>query len=211
MTELDHLAALRGEVVAFTGALRGANLDAPVASCPGWTVRDLAGHLTGVHRWATLALDDAGPPAYDETPDDDPVAAYASAAQSLLDRLAELPADAPAWTFDKTNRTAGFWRRRQLHEVWVHRWDLEQFEGFHVALAVDGIEEVVDFFLPRQIALGRTELPAGSLRLVTPQREWRVGDGPETVVAGAAGELLLRLWGRGEPLPGPWTDVALTP
>ena len=32
------------------------DLDAPVAHCPGWTLRDLADHLGGVHQWAAHAV-----------------------------------------------------------------------------------------------------------------------------------------------------------
>jgi uncharacterized protein (TIGR03083 family) len=207
---VDHLAVLEGEVAAMTAALAAADPATPVEACPGWTVRELGGHITGVHRWVLAALDGDGPPPYDETPQADPVAAYDAAAQSLVARLRELPTDHPCWTFDRSNPTASFWRRRQVHEVSVHLWDVAPYE-LTDAVAEDGIDEVLDFFLPRQVKAGRTTLPAGTLELRTPHRSWTVGEGPATVVEGSASELLLALWGRGRRLPDPWAGAGLTP
>ena len=110
---MDHLALLEGEVVAMTAALRAADPWAPVQACPGWTVRELAGHVTGVHRWALAALNSDTPPSYDEKPvDGDLAEGYAAAGQDLLAALTALPPDHPCWTFDKANQTASFWRRR---------------------------------------------------------------------------------------------------
>src|SRR5436305_13168673 len=36
---------------AFADAVHRAGQDAGVPACPDWTVRDLADHLGGVHRW----------------------------------------------------------------------------------------------------------------------------------------------------------------
>jgi hypothetical protein len=99
-------------------ALGEADLSASVTACPGWTVRELAGHLTGAHRWVLAALSSEVPPPLDATPDaTDPVGAYAEAAAEMLSALSLLPPDRPCWTFDRTNRTTSFWRRRQLHSV----------------------------------------------------------------------------------------------
>jgi uncharacterized protein (TIGR03083 family) len=196
----------------MVGALRDADLAAPVTACPGWTVRELAAHVTGIHRWARQALDSVGPPPYEETPDEtDPVGAYERAATDMLTRLQELPADAPAWTFDKFDHTAGFWRRRQLHEVAVHRWDVAPYR-LATDLAEDGVDEVLDFFLPRQLALRRAELPAGTLRLISPERAWAFGDGrPVQTAQGTASDLLLGLWRRVDLDLGAWGGTALTP
>lgn len=208
---MDHLALLEGEVARMVQAVRDADLAAPIASCPGWTAADLVAHLTGVHRWVLAALDDAGPPAYDETPQPDPVGDYERHATALLDRLRAVSPDTPAWTFDRHNRTAGFWRRRQLHEVSVHRWDLQPYV-LDREVAEDGVDEVLDFFLPRQVGSGRTTLPEGTLRLVSPERAWAFGDGrPVQTAQGTASDLALGLWGRVELDLGPWGAAKLTP
>lgn len=196
----------------MAAALRAADLSASVEHCPGWTAADLAWHVTGLHRWAEQALDNAGPPPPDDgDQEDDPVAAYEQASQALLARLTALPAEAPAWTFDKHNQTAAFWRRRQLHELAVHRWDLSPYV-LDDELAQDGINEVLDFFLPRQLATGRAQAPEGTLRLISVDSTWSFGAGrPVTNAQGTSSDLLLGLWGRTEVGLGPWGDAGLTP
>jgi uncharacterized protein (TIGR03083 family) len=208
---VDHLALLEDETTAMVGILRDLDLAAPVRSCPGWTVADLVAHLTGIHRWVVGALDNAGPPAYDEEPQPDPVDGYERQATAMVEKLRALAPDAPAWTFDRHNQTAGFWRRRQLHEVAVHRWDVQPYP-LESAIAADGIDEVLDFFLPRQIGMGRTEVPAGTLRLISPERAWAFGDGrPLQTAQGTASDLVLALWGRVELDLGTWGQAKLTP
>ncbi|MFN2539792.1 MAG: maleylpyruvate isomerase family mycothiol-dependent enzyme [Mycobacteriales bacterium] len=208
---MDHLALLEGEVAAMAQALHAADLSAAVTSCPGWTVSQVAAHLTGVHRWVLRALDNEGPPPYDEDPQPDPVGDYERHATAMVDRLRALGPDAPAWTFDKHDQTAGFWRRRQLHEVSVHRWDVQPYR-LERDVAEDGIDEVLDFFLPRQIATGRTQIPDGTLRLISPERAWVFGDGrPVQTAHGTVSDLLLGLWGRVELDLGPWAAAKLTP
>ena len=203
---MDALALLEHEVTAMTAALGSADLGAAVAACPGWTVADLATHVTAIHRWALAALESTSPASYDEVPADDPVQAYDEAARQLVARLHEVGPDAPAWTFDRSNRTASFWRRRQLHEVSVHRYDLAPY-ALPDEVALDGVDEVMTFFAPRQVALERTTLPAGALVVRTGGRTWALGQGAAEVVEGPPGEVLLRLWGRGAPLPAGWTGL----
>ena len=110
--------------------------------------------------------------------------------------LPDMSPTAPCWTFDRDDRTAAFWRRRQLQEVSVHRWDVDQHE-IDETIAEAGVDEVVDFFLPRQLALGRTTVPDGGLALVAPGKEWALLPGePAARVEGAPADLNLLLWGR---------------
>jgi uncharacterized protein (TIGR03083 family) len=193
---VDHLALLEREVAAMADALRAADPARDVVSCPGWTVQQLTNHISAVHRWVLLALRNEGSPPYDEavhsTPED-----YADAAGAMVQRLRELPTDAPCWTFNKDDQTAGFWRRRQLQEVSVHRWDADQ-HAIDPEIAADGVSEVVEFFLPRMIARGFTSLPPGTLRLEAGDRTWTLteGEGPEAAVQADAATVNLLLWGR---------------
>ena len=207
---MDHLALLTDEIIAMTAAFERAPQDQPVAACPGWTVREVTAHLCGVHRWAEAALSTTtAPPAYDESvTGGDLVETYSQVAQSMLNALQQVPTEHACWTFNRQDQTSGFWQRRQLHELSVHRWDVAPYD-LSDEVATDGIDEVVDFFLPRQVRTGRTSLPEQQLVLASPGRSWRIGKGPETIVEGSAGELLLRLWGRAEPLPAAW--ASLTP
>ena len=49
----EHIAALDEEGARLAEAADRAGLDEPVPTCPGWQVRDLLRHVSGVHRWAT--------------------------------------------------------------------------------------------------------------------------------------------------------------
>lgn len=215
LTSSEHLDALAEQVAGMTAALGAVDPSQDVPACPGWTVRELTAHVCAVHRWVLGALESAEPPGYEEVPvEGDLSAAYQQVADALLQRLTELPVDHPCWTFDRDDQTAGFWRRRQLHEIAVHRWDAAPY-AMDEAVAEDGIDEAIDFMLPRMLAGGRRTMPTGTLRLVSPRRTWTVGEGePGTVVEGSAGELLLGLWGRwttSDPLPPAWREAKLLP
>ncbi len=113
----------------------------------------------------------------------------------------------------------GAWRRRQCHELGLHRWDAEQAVGlsppFDGALASDGIDEYFNVIIPRKIDRDGISLPAGTLHVhcTDVHGEWLVkvtGDSYEVAsehakgdVAwrGPAAELLLTLWGRAERSP----------
>ena len=193
---IDHLALLEGEVVAMAAALRAVDLSSAVPGCPGWTRQDLSNHLTAVHRWVRLALDDAGSPPYDESVVSSPEE-YERVATDLVTRLGQLEPDAPCWTFNRDNRTTSFWRRRQLQEVSIHRWDADEHD-IDPLVAADGVGEVAEFFLPRQVASGRTVLPDGTLVLDSGSQTWTLHatDGPRAVVQADAPALNLLLWGR---------------
>jgi uncharacterized protein (TIGR03083 family) len=212
LTTEDHLELLSQQVVGMTAALRAATPATAVPACPGWTVTDLATHVIGVHRWVIDALNGSSPPAFDDAPlEGDLADAYADAAGTLVAKLTELPPEHECWTFDRDNRTTSFWRRRQLHEVTIHRWDAQPY-AISDEVGADGVDEVLDFFLPRQVHLGRTTLPQGRLELVGPQRTWTIGeDGPVTRVEGTPGELVLGLWGRTDLIPPLWREANLTP
>jgi hypothetical protein len=94
--------------------------------------------------------------------------------------------------------------------VSVHRWDVEPYV-LADEIAEDGIDEVLDFFLPRQLHVERATLPDASLVLRSSRRTWTVGEGSECLVEGEASDLLLSPWGRGTPLPSPWAEIAFTP
>lgn len=196
---LDHLAR---ETDAFTAVLREADLATPVAHCPGWDLAELAAHLAGTHRWAANAV--AGDLRRDETPPLPDRAAvvghYRRSADRLLDVLRATPPDASCPTF-LGPRPSAWWRRRQAHETAVHRWDAEHATGrapvLDEQLSADGVDEVLQVFVPRMRERGLLgELPS-AVALEHPAGRVVVGDGPivATVRADAA-TLLLVLWQR---------------
>jgi uncharacterized protein (TIGR03083 family) len=196
-------------VAAFTAALQG-DLRRPVPGCPGWDLAALAGHLGGVHRWARGAITEGRPGEIDEAGPDDPrdiAAWFAEGAAALAETLRATDPATPCWTFGPQPRTAAFWQRRMPHETTLHAWDAHAALGQELpldrVLALDGVDEVVTMFVPRQVRLGRLVPPAHAVELrATAARRgvgpWRLGgDGPpEAVVAAPAATLLLLLWRR---------------
>jgi len=204
---MDRIAELTHATNTFADLLDEAELAAAVPACPGWTLLDLADHLGGVHQWARHAVV-AGNPDGDAEPAPRERAAlarwYRTHAGRLVQALTEVGAEAPAWTFGPEPHTAAFWQRRQVHETVMHLWDAQASQGaptdLDPALALDGVDEVVNVFYPRQVRLGRTEpLPAG-LGLVAADAPghpgFAIGTTPDVTIEATASTLLLLLWHR---------------
>ncbi len=166
------LAALAGDGAAFRTAIGEADLTAPVPSCPGWTITDLAGHLGSVYgfvrrhvsRGTTSAPERGDRPQLG--PDDEPRAWWDGQFTQLVELLAKLPPELPAWNWAPRARTADFWFRRMAHETSVHRWDAQfaavAAEPIEARLAADGIAEVLDTWLPA----GKATYPSGPAGVV---------------------------------------------
>jgi uncharacterized protein (TIGR03083 family) len=200
----------------FAAALAGADLEAPVPTCPGWTLTDLAAHLGEIHQWAEHAIVAGNPDAQTIPEPAEPAALvqwYRDAARALSATLRATDPQSAAWTFGPKPRTASFWFRRQAHETTIHLWDAQVAQGdpepIESRLALDGIEELITLFLPRQVRLGRTGPLERALALEPtdgPDRWVLTGDGTgpgcaadapaEATVSGPAETLLLLLWGR---------------
>jgi uncharacterized protein (TIGR03083 family) len=201
----DWLNLLRAQTDRFAGIVEHGDLGAPITFCPGWSLQDLVEHLGGVHQWAAHAVV-AGDPIFEPEPAEQArpalVTWYRRHASHLLNVLAERPADAPAWTMDTRDPTAGFWRRRQFHETALHNWDAEQALGepqpMEPALAWDGVIEAVEVMYPRQVRLGRVAPLNGSVRLVALDvtGDITIGEGEQSEVRERAEVLLRLLWHR---------------
>lgn len=212
LTPVAFLPHLEHAADTFAAVLETGDLDAPVPGCGVWRLTDLAHHLGGIHRWARVAIVEG--PSDDKHPADAPTervalaAWFRAGADALLATLGEIDPDAPCWTFGPRPHTAAFWFRRQAHETAMHAGDAAAAQGaprvYDTALALDGIDEVVGVFFPRQVRLGRTP-PLASALAVEPTEGGRwvlAGDGtqpPRTApatVAGPADALLHLLWHR---------------
>ncbi|NES15648.1 MULTISPECIES: maleylpyruvate isomerase family mycothiol-dependent enzyme [Micromonospora] len=160
------LGALRTEGPAFAAAVAEAPPQTPVLSCPGWTVSDLAHHLTRVYMWARTVVT-AGTATRPERQDPEPPAGLTAAQwyrreyDQLMALFEGLDVETPAWNFAPQPKKAGFWPRRMAHETAVHRWDAQLAIGagepIEAKLAADGVSEVLDTWLPagRRIESGQ--------------------------------------------------------
>ena len=216
---LDQLAQ-NSERLADAAAAAGT--DAEVASCPGWTVKDLLDHCVTGDAWARTIVEQgkAGSTERVLPTDADPslrgdalVEAFRDGARALVAELSSVAADTPVWTFSSTNRTASFWQRRRSQETSIHRYDAQVAAGaptpLDAEMAVDGIDEFLTVFLPRLADnFGDVGDATVHLHCTDVDGEWLVArrGGELTVTAehakgdvaarGSASDLLLFLWGR---------------
>jgi uncharacterized protein (TIGR03083 family) len=202
-----------------------AGLDAPVPTCPGWTVRDLLRHTGGVHDWARSfvvgdpAAERDPPEAALRQPDGDPVAWYRDRVSDLVAALRAAPADLEVWSFLVAPSPLAFWARRQAHEAAVHRADADAAAGgvdpgaFPAGFAADGVDELLVGFMSRRGRLRSPDPYALAVRAEDAAAQWVVEVGPDGASArrgaGAAGatlrasaaELYLFLWNRVDAVP----------
>ena len=129
---IGHL--LRAQTERFAEIIGQGDLDATIAFCPGWSLRDLVDHLGGVHQWAANPVVTGDPVSKPEPAEGGRAALvdwYQRQAGHLIDVLASRSADSPAWTLDQGDPTVGFWRRRQVHETAIHTWDARHRVASH--------------------------------------------------------------------------------
>lgn len=203
-----------------------APLDAPVPTCPDWSLGDLVAHVGMVHRWCADTLRGVR-----SDPAEHQAAGRASAdllqwfddgASELLDVLSKTPADWAGFFFLKNTPVAREgWARRQCHETTMHAVDAMGARlgrvprvdevWFSRELALDGIDELLMGFVPRRSSLLRSVEPLTvEVRTTDAEAVWTVAVSEEPPVAtrgdtarpdlrwsGAARDLYLALWNRG--------------
>lgn len=218
---MDHLNELGSGMARFTELASRATGDEPVPNCPDWTTRDLIQHLGTIHRWAAAIVlsgqrQEMPKPVFG----DDLVEWYAGTAAALLAALQAVDTEEPTPNFSLIDETAGFFHRRQMHEVTIHTIDAAQALGvpedeWRIAplLAADGVEEVLRVFFPRMTARGKRPTVQSRIRLtaVDTGQSWLMGppegDGfppvllhssfdADSSVEGKAADLYLALWHR---------------
>lgn len=195
-----HLSGLRCAMVAFVRYADRAGLAAPVPTCPGWTVRDLAAHQGMVHRWAAALLRGeavAEPEAWERAgaAELDPLEWLRDGAVELARAIHDAPDDVRAPVFlNDAPAARAFWARRQCHETTVHAVDAqaaalgrppkaEEIGWVDQELAVDGLDELLAGFLTRRRS--QLRMPEESLLVVRPvdaDSRWRLTLSPDPAV-----------------------------
>ncbi|HET7530770.1 MAG TPA: maleylpyruvate isomerase family mycothiol-dependent enzyme [Mycobacteriales bacterium] len=220
MTPEEHVQAIAEHAGRLAAA--ATDLDAPAPTCPGWTVRDVLGHLGGVHRWAASYVERARtePPGRDEQLERPPGDAelldwFRAGHEHLTEVLSKAGDDLECWTFLPAPTPRAFWARRQAHETAMHAVDVLTAAGrsatFGTELAVDGIDELLLGFFARQrgkllaepgVTLGVRAVDARpddawTMRIGPQGREVDRGDARgDLVVCGPASDIYLLLWNR---------------
>lgn len=176
-----------------------------VPACPGWTLDQLFGHLGSIERWAagvvsrgTFVEEPAPPPG-------GAAAWFLEGAEAFLGTMTALDPEARCWNFGPPPRMAGFWLRRQAHEHAIHLADACQASESEVPalgadFLLDGIDEVLAMFAPRQLRLERMRRPEQAVIFRVPGGgSWTLGQGAAaaSITAPARG-MYLGLWGRSD-------------
>lgn len=150
MEHAARAAAVTREGGALAAALHAGPVDAPVPSCPDWTLADLAvhaGQFCGF--WAHVLCEGTGrekTPFPDPPPGDAVADWFEQQARQLATLVDEITPDTSVWTWKADDQTAGFVTRRSAHELAVHRYDAQlardACEPIEASLAADGIDEI---------------------------------------------------------------------
>jgi uncharacterized protein (TIGR03083 family) len=220
-----HIAAVREEGGLMVTAVAQAEPDSAVPTCPEWTVRDLARHMGGVHRWATGFVRGRTEPLHadlDEVvgtwPADAELAAWlAEGSADLVAALTEAPDALECWTFLPAPSPLAMWARRQAHETAIHRVDAQLAAGLAVSpcspvFAADGIDELLSLFVPRRSTALHADPPVTlAVRCADVDASWLLRldehgvtttpadsdrDRAHCAVTGRADDLYLALWNR---------------
>lgn len=208
---------LQGELLST--AARQVDLQAPVPSCPGWTVAAAVGHTAKVHRWATSILRGGDPDNFSyERPDLAMLLAeFDSGLAELVTALRRAPENLAVHTLWPSRSARQFWARRQAHETAIHRIDVELATGYGVSdceteFAADGIDELVMHLAVDQFR-GNAGEHSGTM-VITPldaNISWTARLGPSGLlvqrdsvaaadlsVFGLAADLYRWVWNRGD-------------
>ena len=204
--------------------LAKSNLDGLVPSMAPWVLRELIIHLGGVwafvsrsvvqgssidpnHGVATWGM------AEENRPTTENLAEWHSVeAQNLQKTIYSLKPDQNVWSSNLTDPTANYWMRRMCIEAAIHRWDAQSVttsgSEIDAGLAVEGIDEFLDFFIPQRIPTSFAGVGTVHFHCTDSPGEWlitRTSKGIEVdrshakgdvALRGAASDLLLWVWGR---------------
>jgi uncharacterized protein (TIGR03083 family) len=178
-------------------------LSRSVPACPGWSLDQLFGHIGSIERWAAAVVlggkyvEEPAPPAKGAA------AWFLEGSAAFLETMADLDPVAPCWNFGPPPRTAGFWLRRQAHEHAIHLVDACQASGVSAPVLeadfmLDGVDEVLAVFTPRQLRLERMQQPGKAVSFDVPGAgSWTVGAGPTAAsITAPLPAMYIGLWGR---------------
>jgi uncharacterized protein (TIGR03083 family) len=212
MDPAQHLAHLRADGDAIVAA-QAADPAAPVDSCPGWDRTVLLAHVGGLYSWVQVQLargpeERIGFKGAERPPEGDAMPGWAVAQLTgAIDAMSSMDVEAtwPTWA----GPHPGTWfPRRMSQETLIHRWDAVG-GAIDPGLAVDGIDELLQIFVPR-LPADRLTGAAGTIHLhaTDVEGEWLVRLSPEGItfehghakgdvaLRGTAADLLLWAWNR---------------
>jgi uncharacterized protein (TIGR03083 family) len=150
LSQQRYESELSSEVAAFAVACGKQDLDATVATCPEWTVRDLVAHVGtayrtvgGLVRSGMTELKGAAPVRPPMEPPADWAAWLTEGAAEFITTVRDHGFDSPIWTWQPAYPIAGFWLRRLLHDLVIHHFDADPAARVAPDLAADGIDDIL--------------------------------------------------------------------
>lgn len=151
--------------------------------------------------------------------DDDLIDWYLQTSANLVNALESAPSDVPAETFLPAPSPLAMWARRQAHETSIHRFDAESATGttagFDPVFAADGVSELLYGFYENVPRPESKTIPLERDHTIHVHADdtgsdWYMTLGPRSItrahadvpihltVTGAASDLYLALWNRGD-------------
>lgn len=225
---MDFRAALLDQTQAFGELICGADPSTPVPTCPDWTLKQLFRHVGRGTRWAAQIIAERRSQPLnprdvrDGRPPDDPDAAIDwlnGGPQQVITAIDQVGSDARVWTAAGM-RPAGWWIRRLVHEVAVHRADaalaLDVDYNLPAEQAADAISEWIELMVLQSRRLeppvdrGRTLHLHATDADLGPTGEWTIGNDEDglswthdhgkgdVALRGPARDLLLAIVRRGQ-------------
>lgn len=228
MTPDEHLHWIRIDADRMADASTRSSA-APVPACPGWDVGDLLSHTGWVHRLMRymVCLPEGERPSREtmmaaglpkvgsaQHPGGDLVAWFRDGVDQLLAAFTETPPTKTITSLFGTH-TSSLLIRRMAHETAIHRWDVEDAlgppNGFDRALAIDGIDELLEIWVPMTFKYGDfgTTSRTIELRVSDGDDAWAItvgaestvwhrgdGEGAEVTARGRSSDLYLFAWNR---------------
>ncbi|MFH5879078.1 maleylpyruvate isomerase family mycothiol-dependent enzyme [Arthrobacter sp. NA-172] len=180
-----------------------AQLTRSVPTCPGWSLDGLFGHIGSIERWAAEIVRHGRYVEQSPAPSSGGATWFLEGANAFLEAIEGVDPEKECWNFGPPPRKAGFWLQRQAHEHAIHLVDaclaLEaEAPGFERDFMIDGIDEVLAMFAPRQLRLGRMPQPEAAVTFEVPEAgSWTLGQGPVGAsITAPLHSMYLGLWGR---------------
>jgi len=160
VSQLAEALDATGQLIATVPAARWAD----PTPCPGWTVRDLVGHLVAGNARFAGAFGSAGPGRLDLTAETDLLAAYRSSAAALLEAVGQPGALDKIVTVPFGAVPGIVALHLRITEVLVHGWDLARATGQLVAFSEDVAEQELAFSRAKL-----SDIPPGRSPFAPPQ------------------------------------------
>jgi uncharacterized protein (TIGR03083 family) len=216
--DYDYLESIEADRRVLADIAADFDFGLSIPGCPGWALKDLLDHVSGATRWMAkcvaegVAAQERILPSSPDGPEE-LVGWFNESIDELLTVLSGTPADALVWTPIRGSLGSIWWRRKAALELAIHRTDAEQAIGgspglIDPPLALDGIDEYAEEFLPLMLHAVATPPPVTSvllapddiddsraLSLIPAGVDIDPGE-PQVEIIGSAYELLLWMWNR---------------